>query len=98
MSSRWPVSGRLVAASAFALVLGLVFPVAAVVVNPFLGYGIVTVSWPSWALGAVAGGVAGARQRAALAPGERALSSGWVLCAANLLAVLATLVIPFHAS
>ena len=92
------MSPTLVGASAFALVLGLVFPIAAIVVNPFLAYGIVTVSWPAWALGAVAGAVAGVRQRAARAAGARAFPTGWVLCAANVLVVLATFVIPFHAS
>lgn len=74
------------------------FPVAAMIVNPFLAYGIVTVSWPAWALGALSGGVAGARQRAAHASGAKTFPSGWALCAANVLAVLATLLIPFRAS
>jgi hypothetical protein len=92
------VSPTLVGASAFALVLGLVFPVAAIVVNPFLAYGIVTVSWPAWTLGAVAGAVACVRQRAARAAGAPPRPWGWMLCAANVLAALATLAIPFHVS
>ena len=72
-----------------ALVLGLVFPILAKTINPFLAYGIVFVSWPAWAIGAVTGGIVGFRQRSRW---------GWALCVANVLAAVATLAIPFYVS
>ena len=93
------LSQGLVGASALALGLGLVFPIAATIFNPFLAYGIVVVSWPAWALGAVAGGIAGVRQRSARASGSASsFPLGWVLCGVNVLAALATLAFPFHVS
>jgi hypothetical protein len=72
-----------------ALVLGLVFPVLAKTTNPFLAYGILFISWPAWAIGAVTGGIVGLRHKS---------KWGWVLCLANVGAAVATVVIPFHVS
>jgi len=72
-----------------ALVLGLVFPILAKTTNPFLAYGIVFISWPAWAIGAVTAGIVGVRQKSGW---------GWALCIANVLAAVATLLIPFYAS
>jgi glucose uptake protein GlcU len=72
-----------------ALVLGLVFPILAKTTNPFLAYGIVFISWPAWAIGAFTGGIVGFRQQSRW---------GWALCVANVLAAMATLLIPFSVS
>jgi hypothetical protein len=88
----------LIALSLCAFVVGLVFPVAARAINPFMAYGIVFVSWPAWAVGAAAGGIAG--YRAANRPPRRSGRASWgiVLCVANVAAAVATLLLPFHAS
>jgi hypothetical protein len=79
----------LIGVSFCGLILGLVFPVLAKTTNPFLAYGIVFISWPVWAIGAITGGIVGLRHKS---------KWGWVLCLANVCAAIATLVIPFHVS
>lgn len=88
----------LIAFSAAALVLGLVFPTAAQLYDAYLGYGIVFISIPAWTLGAIAGGGA-----ALIAPVQNEASSSvrrWAvpLLLLNVAAVALVFIIPFHAS
>ena len=80
------------------LALGLVFPVAARTINPFMAYGIVFVSWPAWTIGAISGGVLGFRQHSSQGSSSAAFEWGWVLCVANVVAAFATALISFYAS
>lgn len=83
--------------SATALVVGLYFPVAATTYDPYLGYGIVFISIPSWTLGAIAGGVV------YIAPARNAAGASvrrWAgaLALLNVAAITLVFVIPFYAS
>ncbi len=53
----------LIAISTILFVLGLVFPVGAKLINPFLAYGIMVISWPAWGIGAICGGFVGFRSK-----------------------------------
>ncbi|HUE45753.1 MAG TPA: hypothetical protein VMO81_05810 [Aestuariivirgaceae bacterium] len=79
------------------LVGGGAFPVAAKLVNPFLGYLIVFVSFPAWALGALAAGLVALRARRE--PAKRTVMLwGVALAVGNVLAAVVVLMVPFHAS
>lgn len=88
----------LILLSATALVVGLCFPVAAISYDPYLGYGVVFISIPSWTLGAIAGAAAAyvAPARSATAPGIRPWAGALGLL--NVAAIALVLVVPFYAS
>ncbi len=91
------VALKLLVLSVATLVGGGVFPVAAKLVNPFLGYLIVFVSFPVWALGALVAGIVALRARRE--PAERTVMLwGVALAVGNVLAAIVVLMVPFHAS
>jgi hypothetical protein len=79
------------------LVGGGAIPVAAKLVNPFLGYLIVFVGFPAWGLGALAAGIVAFRAKRQPA-GRRVMLWGVALAAGNVLAAIVVLMVPFHAS
>lgn len=80
------------------LIIGCFFPIAAKLHDPFLAYGIVFVSWPAWAMGALAGALASLMAHR-MQPRDYPLRRwGSVSSLSNITAALAVLFIPFHVS
>ena len=88
----------LVAMSIILFVMGLIFPIGAKFVNPFMAYGIIAISWPAWAIGAICGGFVGFWSTGNPPSNHNVSRLGWVMFAANTIIVIATLFIPFYAS
>ncbi len=88
----------LIAISTILFVLGLVFPVGAKLINPFLAYGIMVISWPAWGIGAICGGFVGFRSKKKIPSNTTFFWIGWGLFTANIIAAIITILIPFYAS
>ena len=84
----------LTGASLAALLVGLFFPVAAKLLNPFYAYAIIVISLPAWAIGVTTAAVAGRR---AASRGKSGVWA-WTLMNANIAAAFITVMIPWRVS
>ena len=97
-AGRSNLAAFLIGLSLSGLLVGAIFPVAAKLHNPFFGYFIVFISWPTWLMGTVAG-AAGFLKAGRMDPPRRTLARwGLVLCVGNMAAAVLVFLVPFHAS